>query len=85
MCPPFAVLPGVADALTGVKIDFAQNMHWAENSTYPAKVAASDAEGRRRLRHSSATQATQISSRARAWTKIVAAFSAIADPHHICR
>ena len=40
VCPPFVALPGVADALWGVKIGVgAQNMHWAESGAYTGEVA----------------------------------------------
>jgi triosephosphate isomerase len=42
VCPPFVALPGVADALRGVKVGVgAQNMHWAENGAYTGEVSAS--------------------------------------------
>jgi len=46
VCVPFVALPGVADALRGVKAGVgAQNMHWAENGAYTGEVAAAMLEG----------------------------------------
>ena len=41
VCVPFVALPGVADALRGVKIGVgAQNMHWADSGAYTGEVSA---------------------------------------------
>jgi triosephosphate isomerase (TIM) len=41
VCPPFVCLPGVADALRGVKVGVgAQNVHFAESGAYTGEVAA---------------------------------------------
>jgi triosephosphate isomerase len=41
VCPPFVDLPGVADALAGVKVGVgAQNCHWADSGAYTGEVSA---------------------------------------------
>lgn len=46
VCVPFVALPGVADALAGVKVGVgAQNMHWADNGAYTGEVSASMLKG----------------------------------------
>jgi triosephosphate isomerase (TIM) len=41
VCAPFVALPGVADALRGVKIGVgSQNMHWADSGAYTGEVSA---------------------------------------------
>ncbi len=46
VCVPFVALPGVADALAGVRIGVgAQNLHWADSGAYTGEVSASMLKG----------------------------------------
>lgn len=41
VCPPFVALPGVVEALRGVRVGVgAQNVHWAESGAYTGEVSA---------------------------------------------